>query len=274
MSAAGDLLNVSHAAISQQVRALEAQLGVALVTKDGRGVALTDLGARLGRALTDGFGNIAREIDDITGADADRPLQITTTPMFASSWLMPRIGGFRQAHPDIDLMLNPSAGVIALEPGGIDIAIRFGKGDWPGLVSEPLLRTDFVIAGARSLIGAREVCRPDELLQFPWLQEIGTTETNDWLKARGVTKGRVKSLTQLPGNLLLDGLRSGQGVVAATRAFIEADVARGDVVILFEGDDRGFGYFLLHRPGVLRPAAKAFATWLRRQAKQDSEACL
>jgi len=270
MSAAGDLLNVSHAAISQQVRALETHLGLQLVEKDGKGVALTVQGARLGQTLRDGFAAMAREIDDLTGRDADRPLQITTTPMFATAWLMPRIGGFREAHPDIDLMLNPSAGVVSLEPGGIDVAIRFGKGDWPGLVSEPLLRTDFVIAAARSLVKGRNVSRPDDLLKFPWLQEIGTTETNDWLKARGVTAGRVKSLTQLPGNLLLDGLRGGQGIVAATRAFIEADVARGDVVVLFEGDDRGFGYFLLHRPGVLRPPAKAFAGWLRRQAKDEA----
>ncbi len=235
MSAAGDLLNVSHAAISQQVRALESHLGLPLVAKDGRGVALTAEGQRLGRTLTAAFGDIAAEIEALTGADADRPLQITTTPMFAAAWLMPRIGTFRQAHPDIDLMLNPTAARVALDPGGIDLAIRFGTGDWPGLTSELLFHTDFVIAAARSLVGDRTVSHPRDLLDFPWLQEIGTTETNDWLAARGVSAGRVKSLTQLPGNLLLDGLRTGQGVVAATRTFIEADLARGDVVVLFAG---------------------------------------
>ena len=267
MSAAGALLNVSHAAVSQQVRALESHLGLQLTARDGRGLALTPDGARLGQTLRDGFGAMAREVELLTGADAERPLQITTTPMFAAGWLMPRIGGFRQAHPDIDLMLNPTAARAALEPGGIDLAIRFGQGTWAGLDSELLFHTDFVIAAARSLIGDREISRPDDLLEFPWLQEIGTTETNDWLRARGVTAGRVKSLTQMPGNLLLDGLRSGQGIVAVTRAFIDADVARGDVAVLFEDEERGYGYFLLHRPGVLRPAAKAFANWLRREAR-------
>jgi LysR family transcriptional regulator, glycine cleavage system transcriptional activator len=267
MSGAGDLLNVSHAAISQQVRALEAHLGLQLTAREGRGLALTPDGAGLGQVLTDSFGAIAHEVEYLTGADAERPLQITTTPMFAAGWLMPRIGSFRQAHPDIDLMLNPTAARVALEPGGIDLGIRFGTGTWPGLEAELLFHTDFVIAAARSLIGARNVGRPDDLLEFPWLQEIGTTETNDWLRARGVTAGRVKSLTQMPGNLLLDGLRSGQGIVAVTRAFIEADLARGDVAVLFEDEERGYGYFLLHRPGVLRPAAKAFANWLRREAR-------
>ena len=71
----------------------------------------------------------------------------------------------------------------------------------------------------------------------------------------------------MPGNLLLEGMRTGQGVIATTRAFIEQDVARGDAVILFEDDERGFGYFLLHRPEPPRAAVKAFNTWLRREIK-------
>ena len=269
MSAAGALLNVSHAAISQQIRALEAQLGLSLLEKSGRGVALTADGLHLGQIVNQSFGAIAREVETLTGADADRPLQISTTPMFAAGWLMPRIGAFRQAYPKIDLMLNPTATKVALEPGGIDLAIRFGKGNWPGLVAESLIETDFVIAASTSLMKNARPCDPADLLEFPWLQEIGTTETNDWLRAHGVEAHMVKGVTQVPGNLLLDGLRAGQGIVATTRTFIEADIARGDVTVLFEGDDRGHAYFLIHRPDPLRAPAKAFATWLKRQAKLD-----
>jgi len=270
MSAAGELLNVSHAAISQQIRALEAHLGLNLVEKSGRGVMLTSIGKQLGDSVSQSFGAIVQEVEALTGADADRPLQISTTPMFAAGWLMPRIGAFREAHPGIDIMLNPTAATVSLEPGGIDLAIRFGKGKWPGLVAEPLIETDFVIAAATSLVGDACLCEPSDLLGYPWLQEIGTTETNDWLKAHGVEAHLVKGLTQVPGNLLLDGLRAGQGIVATTRTFIEADVARGDVAVLFERDDRGHGYFLIHRPDPLRAPAKAFATWLKRQARLDS----
>ncbi|KMW56791.1 AHCY transcriptional activator hvrB [Candidatus Rhodobacter oscarellae] len=267
ISKAGALLNVSHAAISQQVRALEAHLGQQLIERDGRGTRLTDAGARLGEALTEGFGRMTREIEALTGADADRALQITTTPMFAQAWLMPRLTSFRAQHPDIDLMMNPTAEPLALEPGGLDLAIRFGNGTWPGLEAQLLVATDFVIAGARSLVGDCDVQRPEDLLDFPWLQEFGTTEINDWLSRHGVVKGHVKSLTTLPGNLVLDGLRSGQGIVAATRAFIEPDLERGDLVVLFQGNDLGTGYFLVHRPGVMRPKARAFARWLRNEAK-------
>ena len=75
----------------------------------------------------------------------------------------------------------------------------------------------------------------------------------------------------MPGNLLLDGLRAGQGVVATTRTFIAAEVERGEIVVLFEDDSRGFGYFLLHRPEPLRPSAKAFARWLLRQAGEAGD---
>jgi len=267
MSAAGALLNVSHAAISQQVRALEAHLGVQLLRKDGRGVALTIEGARLGETLTAAYGAIAREIDAMTGADAARPLQITTTPMFAAAWLMPRLGAFRQAHPEIDIMLNPTAATVTLEPGGIDLAIRFGKGIWSGLESKLLIHTDFVIAAARSLIGDRVISEPADLLDFPWFQESGSTEINRWLASQGIAGGKVKGLMEIPGNLSLDGLRQGHGVVAVTRTFIEADVARGDVVVLFQDEEPGFGYFVVHRPGPLRAPARLFINWLHRMAR-------
>ena len=267
VSEAGALLNVSHAAISQQIRALEAHLGLPLVVKDGRSIRRTEAGARRGTCVTEGFSGIAREIAALTGADADRPLQITTTPMFASAWLVPRLPEIRAAHPNVDLMLNPSTKTMPLEPGGIDIAVRFGTGHWPGLDAELLVRTDFVIAASKELLADCNVGETRDLLAFPWLQEIGTTEIDDFLKDHGVMDGRVKSLTEMPGNLLLDALRAGQGVAATTMAFLEQDVARGDIVVLQEDRRRGVGYFLVHRPGVLRAPAKAFAMWIRRAAR-------
>jgi len=267
VSAAGALLNVSHAAVSQQIRALEAHLGLKLVTRDGRGIALTPQGAQLGDTVREAFQAIGRQIDEMTGADADRPVQVTTTPTFAASWLMPRMGDFRIKHPEIDLLLNPTADVVELAPGGIDLAIRFGAGAWPGYDARLLVRTPFVVAAAVSLIGATQIDSPADLLQFPWLQEIGTEDSAEWLARHGVTGTRVKGMTRVPGNLLLEGIRSGQGVAATTRAAIEADVAQGRVRVLFEEDTPHSGYYIVTRPGPLRPAAKTFATWLRRQIR-------
>ncbi|MDF0601067.1 LysR family transcriptional regulator [Psychromarinibacter sp. C21-152] len=272
MSGAGAQLNVSHAAVSQQVRALEDRLGLKLVTREGRSVVLTPEGQRLGATLCDSFGAMAREIEVLTGADADRPLQVTCTPSFADRWLMPRLAGFSEAHPDIHLMLNPTAQLADPAPGGIDLAIRFGAGKWPGLEAELLLETRFAIVAARDLLGDRTITEPGELLDFPWLQEVGTNEAKEWLAENGVTEARVRRMTDLPGNLLQDAVRRGQGVGATARAFIEPEIARGEMVVLFEDERRGEGYWLVTRPGPQRPSLKAFCRWLRRQVKRDGAA--
>ncbi len=258
VTGAGALLNVSHAAVSQQVRALERHLGVPLVTRDGRGIGFTAEGARLAATERVAFQSFAQDIDPNTGVDADRPLQVSLTPMFAASWLMPRIGGFHAAHPDIRLMLDATPALADMGPGGMDLAIRFGRGDWPGVTAVLMLPTDFVIVAARGLIGDRRIDTPADLLGDRWLQEIGTDEVQSWLTAEGLTGQRVSRMTELPGNLLLDGLRAGQGVGATIRAFVEPDIARGDLLVLFEDPAPDRGYYIVHRPGTLRPAARRF----------------
>lgn len=263
VSRAGAMLNVSHAAVSQQMRALEAHLGLRLLRREGRGIALTPEGMQLAEAVTGGFAQIARAVEALTGAEADRPLHVTTTPTFAAGWLMPRIAGFRAKHPDIDLMLNPSPDLVDPAPGSIDLAIRFGRGDWPGMDCDMLLRTHLVVVAARSLIGERQITDPAELLEFPWVQEYGTNETTTWLLEHGVRSGRVRSLTQVPGHLVVEGLRSGQGVVATTRKFIEDDIAAGHVRVLFEDRRDDTGYWIVTHPGVQRGATRVFVRWLR-----------
>ena len=263
---AGSALNVSHAAVSQQVRALEERLGTALVERAGRGTVLTPAGLQLAATLETAFTAIRRAVDEITGADAARPLQVSMTPSFAVSWLMPRIAEFRHRHPEIELMLNPTPDLVELAPGGIDVAIRFGDGNWAGLQSEPLLATDFVIVAARSLIGSRKISDPRDILDLPWLQELGTSEISTWLRQRGVLAPKTGNLTHLPGHMLLEALRSGEGVTATSLAFVERDVAEGRLVVLFEDLRPDAGYHIVTRPGVMRPPLKAFVAWLRRQA--------
>ncbi len=266
-AAAGARLNVSHAAVSQQVRQLEAHLGVALVDRSGRQSRLTAEGRVLADALNLGFGAIARAVEALTGADAERPLQISTTPSFAAYWLMPCLSEFRQAHPQIDLMIDPTPRLVEMEPGGIDIAVRYGTGHWPGLEAELLFRSPIVAVAAPHLVEDKRIDCPADLADLPWLQEFGTNEASDWLRRRGVVKERAAGLVQVPGNLLLDGLRNGQGVAVTVREWVRQDITSGRLRLLFE-DQEEAGYHVVTRPGVLRPPAKAFVTWLRRQARK------
>jgi LysR family glycine cleavage system transcriptional activator len=177
---------------------------------------------------------------------------------------MPRLSEFRHEHPDIELMLNPTPQIVELAPGGVDVGIRFGQGAWPGLDAELLVATSIVIVAARALIGERAITEPRDILELPWLQELGTSEMSEWLRGRGVIVPPSGNVTHLPGHLVLEGLRNGAGVTLFSRALIADELAEGRLVVLFEDEIPGAGYFIVTRPGVMRPPLKAFVSWLRR----------
>ena len=264
---AGAALNVSHAAVSQRVRGLEETLGVTLLVREGRRAQLTPEGARLAAALETAFGDVRRAVDELTGADARRPVMVTATPAFSTSWLMPRLSEFRHQHPEVQLMLNPTTELVDLIPGGIDVAIRYGSGGWRGVEAELLLPTAYVLVGAPSLIGDRAIAEPADIIDLPWLQEFGTSEMSAWLESRGVLAPKKEDITHLPGHLVLEGLRNGDGVSLTAAVLVEPELASGRLKVLFEESAVEVAYWIVTRPGVLRPPVKAFVGWLRRHAR-------
>lgn len=263
---AGAALNVSHAAISQQLRGLEEHLALKLLDRSGRSLVLTAEGARLADALREAFGVIDRAVAELTEAEAVRPLQITTTTSFAATWLMPRYPAFRLAHPDIDLVIAPSPDLRDPSPGGLDLAIRYGRGDWPGFDVTFLMPAPVIGVGAPSLVGDDPPRDPEALAGFPWIQELGTHEASNWLARRGVADIRRGGLLTVPGNLMLDAARTGQGIAVTTRIAAQADLDAGRLIALFE-EDSDNGYYLVTRPGPQRPPLRKFTAWLKREAE-------
>jgi LysR family glycine cleavage system transcriptional activator len=266
-SQAGAALNVSHAAVGQQVRALEAWLGVALVVRQGRGISLTPEGEALARDLSTGFAAIHHGVEAVVAADTRRPVRITMSPAFAASWLLPRITEFRQLHPEVELMLNATAALEDPEPGGVDVAIRFCNGASPGLQIEPLLIPALVVVAAPQLIGTRQPGDMTLFTELPWLQELGTNEVTDWLARRGLEASTPLKIIHMPGNLIMEAVRRGDGLTYTPRPFVEADIGSGKLLELFSESDVG-GFHIVTRPGVLRPPARAFVRWLKRKASQ------
>ncbi|MGL4321134.1 MAG: LysR family transcriptional regulator, partial [Paracoccaceae bacterium] len=144
-SGAARALNVTHAAVAQQVRALEAHLGLALVNKAGRGLALTREGEALAATLTEGFRVIAKGLATLADRGREASVHISLTSGFAAQWLMPRLRGFWTAHPDIALTMHPDPNVVDLARDGMDVAIRYGMGNWPGVEAEYLTSARMVI---------------------------------------------------------------------------------------------------------------------------------
>lgn len=269
-SAAGRELNVSHAAVSQQVKALEAHTGLRLVQKAGRGIVPTAEGAVLAARLTESFGQVAETLDDLVSAETERPVHVTMTPSFAVSWFLPRMPMFRVAHPDIDLVVNPTVELIDLANTECDLAIRFGNGGWTGIDYELLLSSSFVIVASPDLVGSQWDGTPEDLVRLPWLQELGTEEVKLWLESQGIELPAKAQITDLPGYMVLNALRDGQGVAAAARAFVEDDLAEGRLVALYdEPDDTPTGYYLVWRAGHQRPALKHFLSWIRGVTRND-----
>lgn len=269
---AGARIGVTHAAISQQIRALEAHLGLALVERGGRKLVLTAEGRRLAEALETGFGQMAQTIAALTGADQTAALRITTTPTFAAGWLMPRLSDFRAHHPGIDLTIDPVSENREIGREA-DVGLRFGNGHWPGLEARLILRSTIVVVAAPSLVPPDAPTGLAHLAGLPWLQELGTSEATAFLEAQGLARREGAAILSLPGNLMLDAARDGQGVAVIARAFVERDIKAGRLRLLVEDDDRE-GYFLVTRPGPQRSATRAFVAWVLRQAEAGEDVAI
>lgn len=259
---AGAALNVSHAAISQQLRVLESHMGVALLDRSGRALRLTQDGQVLANATRNGFGEIARAVAALSGMEAARPLRISTTTSFAANWLMPRLPDYRARHPKDDIVIEANAARVDPSAGGVDLAIRYGAGEWAGLDCALLIVSPVVGVATPDVLAAAQ----DDLSKIPWLQELGTHEGSDWLRAQGMQP--KAGVITAPGNLTLDGARTGQGMAITSRVAVMADLAAGRLQVAFE-DPSDKGYYTVTRPGVQRPPLKRFLMWLRANIKRD-----
>ncbi len=265
---AGERLNVTQAAVSQQVKSLETWLGLSLVNRSGRGIVLTAEGLNLARGLDAGFSAIRKSIEALTGTDATRPVQMTMSPAFASEWMLPRIQEFQHLHPEITLMLNPTVEIMDLKPGGIDLAIRYKERPTQGQEGRPFLVFDTAVIGAPSLLGGRASRNPERLMELPWLEELGRNDVADWFERRGMKPDRPLAITQMPGNLIMQAVRRGAGITLTVRNYFTDDIRSGTVVAAYP-EPASAAFYVLTAPGAVRPAVKTFLSWLRRKAAAE-----
>ena len=176
-----------------------------------------------------------------------------------------RILDFQHRHPGVTLMLNATAEILDLATSGLDLAIRFGDGDWPGLVATPFLRPDLVVVGARELIRGLATDDLKSFAQLPWLQEFGTNDVAHWMKRHAIAPQRSLKITHLPGNLILEALRRGDGLTYTARCFVDEDIRSGRLLAITSEQGTG-AYFIVTNPGVVRPPVRQFIKWLQQQA--------
>jgi LysR family glycine cleavage system transcriptional activator len=261
LSDAARALNVTHAAISQHVRSLEAELGVSLLVRAGRRMALTDEGAVLAASLNDGFGTIASGITELRDRAAGKPLTLSLTPAFAENWLMPRLGGFWAAHPEIKLSLQPSHELVDLERDRVDAAIRFGDGNWPGLKVQRVVDARFTVVATPELI-ARSA---GPMAAKPWLFSPGFNEAEVWARREKLIDDATPITRVDTSSLSLAAVRSGHGVSVQPIALVASDIKNGTLELLHKDSSERLGYDLVTRNGPMAPPLSAFVDWIRAQ---------
>lgn len=258
LTGAAQSLNVTHAAISQHIRALEADMGCALTKRSGRGIVLTREGQALAQALNEGFGLIAAATRNLRQKGRDRPLVVALTPSFGENWLMPRLGQFWVDHPDIQISLLPSTKLVDLRRDNVDIAIRFGKGGWSDLRQERLVQSNFVAVAT-----PERMQQSPQATTAPWFISTSDTELSQWARHMKLIVPETP-VTELPtGELVLAACRAGHGYSAQPRALVEGDLDRGTLVVAAEAKDDQHGYFLLTHKDGMSEKALAFVRWLR-----------
>ncbi len=263
LSEAARELNVTHAAIAQHLRTVETHLGLTLMQREGRGMALTPDGQRLAPPLTAAFDQIAAAVQAVTDADAARPLAVTLTPSFAAKWLMPRLGKFWALHADIPLALHPERRSIDLAREGMDLGIRFGTGQWPGLDAEMLAPANFTVVGAPSLLGDRVALTPAEMTAMPWVIETDWPEQIAWLRNIGIDTDKITPTFIPTEELALAAAREGYGLHVELTALIADDLASGRLRAVHCDCAETLGYHMVTRPGAVKPALRTFMRWLK-----------
>lgn len=266
-SAAARDLNVTHAAIAQHVRTLEDHFGQSLMHREGRGMATTPQGRQLADSLSEAFGLISAASTTILDHTKTRALRVAVTPSFAANWLMPRIGGFWDTHPDIEVELLPSMMLIDMRRDGIDIAIRYGRGGWPNVKATKLMSAGHVAVAAPSYLSGRTITCLADLKGSRWLLDGARSEERFWVAENGINLDEEQTTRFPTGQLAREAARAGLGVTIIPAPIVAPFIAAGDFVKLCaEAEDSAAAYHVLTRPEVISAQRDTFVKWLKSEA--------
>jgi LysR family glycine cleavage system transcriptional activator len=269
-SRAADELCVTHGAVSRAVRNLEDHLGVQLMVRATRSVRLTPTGATFAAEIRDVLAHLAAATSAATGQSSGI-VSVSTIDSFAARWLMPRLFRFRRACGDIDVRVAMSERLADFVSDGIDIAIRCGGGQYPGLSAELLMKEDhFPVCSPKLLKGRYSLRTPADLARHTLLHDVFTVDWAIWLHSAGIDHvDRHRGPTFLSSDHAIQAAVRGEGVVLGRSALVADDLAAGRLVRPFELSlPAVFAYYVVYQPGVLhRPNVKTFRDWLMAEAR-------
>ncbi|MEM7043799.1 MAG: transcriptional regulator GcvA [Pseudomonadota bacterium] len=272
-SRAADELNVTKAAVSHQVKALEEELGLPLFRRLNRALLLTDAGQTLHPAITEALSLMRAAVDRLHERDRTGELTVTTLDSFAAIWLVPRLNRFRKAHPEVDVRIATSDDSIDFAQSDVDLAVRYGTGNWPGTQAERLMTEELFPVCAPSLLEeGPPLEKPADLAHHTLLHDYGLESWRRWLMALGEHGVEVERGPRYHhSNLVLQAAEQGDGVALARSVLATDALAQGRLVKPFDiALPARYAYYVVCPPDHLkRPKVKAFRDWLFAEVHQD-----
>ncbi len=265
-SRAAEELHVTHGAISHQVRALEVELGLPLFTRNGKRLVITEPGLRFAQSVRNAFNDIGLAAQELRAHVQQKRLTVSCLPSFAARWLAPRLGKFMELHPDTELVLQSSGQLQDLVRDGVDVGIRFGTGQYPGMEVEELMGDSYYPVASTGYRKGQMPKSPKDLKQQRLL--LSDEPWSPWFQAAGVAMSEPSGGVRFQDmSFVIRAALDGEGIGLVRHVVAEQEIAQGSLVRLFDVAVKSDShYYLAYPPGAqLKPQVAAFMDWLRQE---------
>ncbi|MCK1422561.1 transcriptional regulator GcvA [Bradyrhizobium sp. 180] len=262
-------LNVTQTAISHQIRRLEEELGIRLFVRQNRALTLTPEARDYLPGVRAAFNDLRLATDRLLRKDDDKVLTVSTLASLAAKWLLPRLTDFQEQHPGIDVRITTSTSLVDFQRDDVDAAIRYGRGQWPGLRADWLMADElFPVCSPSLLRGDKPLRRPEDLRNHSLLHtsNANSDDWRLWLTAAGLPAdiARQPGITFDMIFMTIQAAIDGIGVAMGRTSYVQDDIAKGRLVVPFKIALPADAGFYLVSPEGRREAPKltAFRDWM------------
>lgn len=267
-------LCVTQGAVSQQVKALEAELSVRLFRRERQRLIITEAGRSYLEVVRDAFDRLGMGTERLLQRQKSGTLTVTTSPNFAAKWLVHRLGQFSETHPGIDLRVSASMQHIDFAREDIDLAIRHGDGLWPGMHVTRLCTEELFPVCSPQLLSGRGAPRSlRDISHHTLLHTNGTGDWENWLRRAGVDGVDFKhGVVFNQASMTIDAAVDGQGIALARTALASWDLISGRLVRPFaQAVEAPYAFWIVcPKSAADLPKISAFRDWLLKEAAEDT----
>lgn len=264
-------LSLTQGAISRQVRALEAQLGMELFARVGKSVRLTEAGKRYAEEVEKALQTIRRATLNAMTDQRGGTLNLAILPTFGTRWLIPRFPAFLKQHPDITVNFATKLSPFDFKKEDLHAAIHYGQTDWPDTESTFLMREETIPVCAPALLREQNIKRPEDLTRLPLLNlATRSTAWPEWFAAAGLEPPPAAGMVFEEIAAVAQATAAGLGVSLLPRFLIESELDRGELaVVLDQPLESSFGYYLVTpRDKTGYAPVVAFREWLLKAVRR------